>query len=126
MASTDPRRGEVWLVAFGAARRGEPGKHRPAIIVSADGVLTGSLDEPVVAVPLSSSAERSPLRPEIGPVAGVDRPSYAICGAVRGMARSRFLRRLGALTPEAVADVDRALALMLGLERLAAGSRAAR
>ena len=37
MASTDlPRRGEIWLVAFGAARRGEPGENRPAVIVSAE------------------------------------------------------------------------------------------
>jgi hypothetical protein len=36
MASTEPHRGEAWLVSFGAARRGEPGEHRPAVVVSAD------------------------------------------------------------------------------------------
>lgn len=111
-------------MALGAARRGEPGKHRAAIVVSDDQVLAGSIDEPVVAVPLSSSAQRSALRPEIGVVAGIDRPSCAICGAVRGLARSRFVRRLGALTPPVLSEVDRALALILGLDRAGVGGRA--
>lgn len=29
MASTEPRRGEIWLASLGAARKGEPGKNRP-------------------------------------------------------------------------------------------------
>jgi mRNA interferase MazF len=54
MASTEPRRGEVWLVALGAARRGEPGKNRPAVIVSADRLSDGSSDDLIVVVPLST------------------------------------------------------------------------
>lgn len=41
MASPEPRRGEIWLVSLGTARKGEPGKNRPAIIVSVDEVSTG-------------------------------------------------------------------------------------
>lgn len=67
-------------------------------------------------VPLSSSVPRSALRPEIDDVKGVDRPSRAVCGAVRGVARSRLLRRLGAIEPETLTKVERALALVLGLE----------
>jgi mRNA interferase MazF len=113
--STEPRRGEVWLVSFGAARPGEPGKNRPAIVVSADRIIAGSPHELIVVVPLSSSFSPSALRPGITDVEGVDRPSRAICGAVRGMARSRLLRRLGALPPEQLAEVERALARILGL-----------
>jgi mRNA interferase MazF len=120
MASTDPRRGEVWLVSLGAARRGEAGKHRPAIVVSADRIIAGSMDEPVVVVPLSTSVPRSSLRPEISGIDGVERPSRAVCGAVRGLARSRLERRLGVLTPAMLGEVERALALVLGLEAGAA------
>lgn len=116
MASTEPSRGDVWLVAFGAARRGEPGKNRPAVIVSSERVLAGLPGEPVVVVPLSSSTQRSPLRPDVGAVPGLDRPSRAVCGAVRGVARSRLLRPLGALPRDAVTEVDRALALVLALD----------
>ena len=67
MALTEPRRGELWLVALGAGRPGEPGKHRPAVIVSADELLTGLDDELVVLVPVSNSRASTPLRPTISP-----------------------------------------------------------
>jgi mRNA interferase MazF len=105
----------VWLVSFGASRPGEPGKNRPAIVVSDDRIIAGSPQEPIVVVPLSSSYPLSALRPEIMDVEGVDRPSRAVCGAVRGVARSRLLRRLGALPPEKLAEIERSLALILGL-----------
>jgi mRNA interferase MazF len=113
--STEPHRGEVWLVSFGAARPGEPGKNRPAVIVSADRIMAGSSQEPIVVVPLSSSYPPSALRPGVRDVEGIDRPSRAICGALRGVARSRLLRRLGELPPEKLAEIERALALILGL-----------
>jgi mRNA interferase MazF len=118
MASTEPRRGEVWLTSFGAARPGEPGKHRPAVVVSADRLSAGGMADLIVVVPLSSSVAPSPLRPEIAGVEGVegvDRPSRAICRAIRGIARGRLLRRIGALTPETLTEVERSLALVLGM-----------
>ena len=115
MASTEPRRGEVWLVSFGAARRGEPGKHWPAVVISVDRLSTGTVADLVVVVPLSSSSAPSALRPEVADIEGVDRPSRAICRAVRGVARPRLLRRVGMLTPEKLIEVETALGLILGL-----------
>jgi mRNA interferase MazF len=123
MASTEPGRGEVWLVSFGAARRGEPGKHRPAVVVSADRLSAGTVADLIVVVPLSSSFSPSALRPEVADVEGVDRPSRAICRAVRGVARPRLLRHLGTLTPETLAEIERALGLILGLGVPAAPDR---
>ncbi|MGH2903280.1 MAG: type II toxin-antitoxin system PemK/MazF family toxin [Solirubrobacteraceae bacterium] len=118
--STEPRRGEVWLTSFGAARSGEPGKHRPAIVVSADQVIAGSPREPIVVVALSSSLPPSPLRPEVSDVEGVERTSRAVCGAVRGMARSRLLRKLGTVTPATLTEIERVLMLILALDPHAA------
>lgn len=115
--STEPRRGEVWLVSFGAARRGEPGKNRPAIVVSVDELLVGAEHELIAVVPLSSSLPRSALRPRVGPEAGIDADSVAIPRGVRGVARRRLLRRLGAVEPETMADLERSLGLVLGLDR---------
>jgi mRNA interferase MazF len=106
----------VWLTAFGAARPGEPGKNRPAIVVSMDHLNAGTVADLIVVVPLSSSREPSVLRPEVNDLEGVDRPSRAICRAVRGMARSRLLRRLGDVSPAKLEEVERALALILGLD----------
>jgi mRNA interferase MazF len=117
MASIEPRRGEVWLVAFGASRDGEPGKSRPAVIVSIDELTTGAPDELIAVVPFSSSRAASALRPEIPAGEGIDRPSRVICRGVRAVARARLLKRLGALTPEKLGEVELALETILGLNR---------
>lgn len=115
MASTEPRRGEVWLVSLGAARRGEPGKHRPAVIVSRDELGYAGSSDLVVVVPLSSSSAASALRPPVSTSEGAERPSRAICRAVRAVTRARLSHRLGELTPATLLEVERALALILGL-----------
>jgi mRNA interferase MazF len=116
MASTEPRRGEVWLVSLGAAKRGEPGKHRPAIVVSVDQLSVGTAADLVVVVPLSSSSAPSALRPEVASIEGIDRPSRAICRAVRVVACARLLRRLGVLAPDTLVEIERAMGLILGLD----------
>jgi mRNA interferase MazF len=115
MASSEPRRGEIWLVSLGAARTGEPGKNRPAVIVSVDELNSGAPDDLIVVVPLSSSRAQSSLRAEISPGEGVDHPSRAICRSIRAVARPRLLRRTGTVTPQTLAEIERALALILGL-----------
>lgn len=112
MESTKPRRGEIWLTAFGAARPGEPGKTRPAVVLSSDELLIGASDELIVVVPFSSSVTPSFLRPSIDPETGIDNPSAAICRAIRGVARSRLLRRVGEVDEEKMAEIERALGLV--------------
>lgn len=114
MESTNPRRGEIWLTAFGAGRRGEPGKTRPAVVLSADRLLLGREDELIVVVPFSSSVTPSRLRPQVGPETGIDNQSAAICRAVRGVARSRLLRHVGEVDSETMAEIEGALDLVLG------------
>lgn len=116
MASTEaPRRGEVWLVSLGAARRGEPGRNRPAVVVSVDGILSGGEHELIVVVPISASRPASTLRPTVSPGEGAEKPSAAIPRAVRAVARRRLLRRLGVLEQQTLAAVEGSLATILGL-----------
>ncbi|MBA3508781.1 MAG: type II toxin-antitoxin system PemK/MazF family toxin [Thermoleophilaceae bacterium] len=117
MASREPRRGEIWLVALGAARKGEPGKSRPAIVISVDELVTGVEDELFVVVPLSSSRSPSPLRPPVGSQEGIDNDSAAICRGLRAVTRARLLRPVGRTSPETLGEVEIALAMILGLER---------
>jgi len=117
MASPEaPRRGDVWLVALGAGRAGEPGKTRPAIVVSVDELTTGAAGELIVVVPLSSSVAPSALRVEIEPATGIERASRAVCRAVRAVVRSRLVRRVGSITPANMKQIETALTLILGLE----------
>jgi mRNA interferase MazF len=112
----EPRRGELWLVAVGAARSGEPGKHRPAVVVSVDEILAGIEDELVVVVPVSSSRAGSPLRPDVSPAEGVDTQSVAVCRGIRAVARTRLLERLGTVAPDTMHKIERALAVVLGID----------
>ncbi len=104
-------------MALGAGRAGEPGKTRPALVVSVDELSTGAPGELVVVVPLSSSLAPSPLRVEIGTSAGIERASRAVCRALRAVVRSRLVRRIGGVTPADLAKVETALTLILGLDR---------
>ncbi|TAM86879.1 MAG: type II toxin-antitoxin system PemK/MazF family toxin [Jatrophihabitans sp.] len=114
-ASPDsPRRGEIWLVALGAGRTGEPGKTRPAVVVSADALTTGQPEELIVVVPLTGSLSPSALRIEIDPAAGLDRASRAVCRAVRAVVASRLVRRIGAVTDADMHAIEGALAMILG------------
>ena len=122
MASTEPRRGEIWLTSLGAARKGEPGKNRPSIVVSVDEISTGLEDELIVVVPLSSSRAASPLRPEVSSDEGIERARVAICRGVRAVARRRLLRQLGEANPATFREIEQALGMILGFES-AAGSR---
>lgn len=112
-----PRRREVWLVELGAGRSGEPGKTRPAVVVSANELINGVSDELIVVVPLSSSLAPSALRIVVTPDAGVERPSRAVCRAVRAIVRSRFVRRLGEVDEATMDQVDMALTMILELDR---------
>jgi mRNA interferase MazF len=116
MASAEPRRGEIWLVSLGAARKGEPGKNRPAVVLSVDGLLTGSDEDLLVVVPLSSSRAVSALRPAVPSSTGIDAESAALPRAVRSVARGRLLRRIGTTDPANLAEIEAALTTVLGLE----------
>lgn len=99
MASNEPRRGEIWLVALGAGRSGEPGQTRPAVVLSINELNGVAGDELVVVVPLSSSRAPSPLRPEVAQAAGVDGPSRAMCRATRAVARAGSSNPSGTSAP---------------------------
>jgi mRNA interferase MazF len=116
MGLTEPRRGEIWLISLGAGRKGEPGKNRPAIVVSVDEIATGLEDELIVVVPLSSSRAASPLRPEVSPDEGIERASVAVCRGVRAVTRERLLRRLGKVQDDTLHEVENALVMILGID----------
>jgi mRNA interferase MazF len=82
-------------------------------------LLTGGEDERVVTVPLSSSRTPSKLRPPVSSDIGIDAESAAnprgIRG-VRGVSRSRLLRRIGEVEPETLDAVERALRTVLALD----------
>lgn len=116
MTSTEiPERGEIWLVAFGAARSGKPGKTRPAVVMTPSELNPDSPRALFAVVPLSASATASPVAPMVSADSGVDSDSRAITQAVRGLARGRFHKRIGVATAREMASIGAALEFTLGL-----------
>ena len=110
-----PHRGAIWLVSLGNARPGEPGKYRPAVIISVDDILVDVPQELVVVVPLSSSRAPSALRPVVSPQEGVDTECVAVTRGIRAVARERLLRPIGEARPDTLRAIEEALAVVLGL-----------
>ena len=100
-----PSRGEIWLVAMGAARQGEIGKHRPAVVVSIDELQTGRPYDLITVVPFTTNSRspQGPMRPLVRAGGGLESDSVALCDAPFAAVPGRFLRYLGRL-PEAEFD----------------------
>ena len=111
MADEPPRRGEVWLAKFGPATGGEVQKTRPAGVMSND--TANALLNRIQVVPLSSQVDR--LYPAEAYVTLSGSRRKAMADQVTTVSKLRLLRRLGALTRDDVASVERVISLQLGL-----------
>ena len=114
------RRGEVRFVDFEPVRGTEANKTRPAVIVSNDraNAMADRLGRGVVTVlPLTSNTERVYPFQVLLPAddSGLPRDSKVQAEQVRSIAVERIGRRVGAVPPRLMADVDAALRLHLGL-----------
>ncbi len=111
-----PRRGEVHLVAFDPAIGAEIKKTRPALVIQND---VGNRVGAITIVAAVTSNVHEPLYPfEVSlkpPEGGLRKRSAVLLNQVRTIDRSRLLRRLGALRPDTMRKVDRALLISLGL-----------
>ncbi|MCL2317342.1 MAG: type II toxin-antitoxin system PemK/MazF family toxin [Actinomycetia bacterium] len=111
-----PRRGDVWLVAFGAARHGEIGRTRPAVVLTIDDLQRGTLYDRITVVPFTTNPRQRPtqLQPLVPAGEGVDRDSVALCDAPRSFVPSRFVRHLGAVSDDTLSAIVQARALIEG------------
>jgi len=111
------RRGEVWLINLDPTVGSEIKKTRPAVIVNDDAI--GLLPLRVI-VPITAWQERYAVAPwmirlDPDPENGLDKPSAADAFQVRSVSQSRFVRRLGSISAQALQDVTRALATVLSI-----------
>jgi mRNA interferase MazF len=112
-----PKRGEVWLIDFDPAVGAEIRKVRPAVVISVNSI--GRLPLKIV-VPITDwkpSYAGYPWFVEIPATStsGLLKDSGADAFQTKSISESRFVRRLGELTPIQVDEIAQALALCVGV-----------
>ncbi|ETK32446.1 type II toxin-antitoxin system PemK/MazF family toxin [Microbispora sp. ATCC PTA-5024] len=100
--------GDVWLTDFGQPLGREQGGLRPIVILSGPALN----DVPaglVLAAPVTTTDRGWPSHVEIGPEAGLDKPSWAMVEQFRSLSVRRLRHRIGSVDEQALARMGGAL-----------------
>jgi mRNA interferase MazF len=119
MSMADPIRGEIWLADLGTGRGHEQSGQRPVLVVSDDAFNAG-LAGLVMTVPLTSKVGKSKSIPAHirvdSPEGGLKTASILLCDQLRTISKDRLSRApWGAVSAVTVAEVEKALRVLLGL-----------
>jgi mRNA interferase MazF len=117
MEKISMKRSEVWLINLDPTVGAEIRKTRPAIVVNHDGL--GILPLRVV-VPITDWKDRYVVADwmvKVDPDTSnnLTNPSAADCFQVRSVSQDRFVRKLGQMEDKKMAEIEKALAIVLNL-----------
>ncbi|MBI1894765.1 MAG: type II toxin-antitoxin system PemK/MazF family toxin [Candidatus Rokubacteria bacterium] len=114
-----PRRGEVYLVNFDPTIGAEIKKTRPALVLQNDIANRWS---PITIVAAITSRFEQPTYPtEVivrTPEGGLEADGVVLLNQIRSVDKLRLVRRLGALKPERMRQVEQAILISLGMVRV--------
>ncbi len=110
-----PTRGDVFMVDLDPTVGHEQGGHRPALVVSDDS-LNRSPAGIVTILPITGTSRGIPAHVKVSaPEGGLSKASVVMVDQIRTISRRRIVRRLGAVSPSTMGQVDDRLKLVLGL-----------
>lgn len=105
------KRGDIYNVAIPYNTGHEIAKDRPAVIV---GVEANYYETSIVQVVFCTAADK-PQLPEYVLVGGLPRPSVAMCSQLYTVDVARVKNYIGAVTPDELHAIEKALRYVLGL-----------
>lgn len=109
-----PRRGEVWLVNWNPGRGSEQKGMRPALIIQND--IGNEKAATTIVTAISSSIRLFPMNVKVEPPeGGLEHSSIVKTSQILTVDKQRLHKRLGRLSDETMAEVDKAVKLSLDL-----------
>ena len=115
MSTSEPCRGDVWMVNLDPTKGHEQSGTRPALVVSVDRFNHGPADL-IVVLPVTKQAKGIPFHVEINPPeGGLSVRSFIKCEEVRSIAKERFHRRCGQVAQPTLEAVEDRLRILLSL-----------
>jgi mRNA interferase MazF len=109
--AVDPRRGEVWWIAFDPSLGGEIRKTRPAVIVSND--AANKVLNRVQVVPITSSTHK--IYPAEAFIMVNSEKRKAMADQLTTASKERLKEKITELTPGDIAAVEQAIRIQLAL-----------
>jgi mRNA-degrading endonuclease toxin of MazEF toxin-antitoxin module len=114
------KRGEVYWADLVPRSGSEQTGRRPVILVSHDGFNQTAGWRSIIVVPISTSSSQGKRGPTVvelsGGAAGLPKASFAVCHQVTTLDRAKMTKRIGALPPEFLREVDEGLKAAMDLE----------
>lgn len=114
------KRGEIYWADLVPRSGSEQTGRRPVILVSHDGFNQTPGWRSIIVVPISTSSsqgKRGPTVVEIsGGAAGLPKTSFAVCHQVTTLDRAKMTKRIGALPPVFLREVEEGLKAAMDLE----------
>lgn len=107
-------RGEVWMVDFNPGRASEQKGMRPALIIQND--VGNQYASTTIAAAITTTIKKYPVTVVLARhEGGLKEPSMVNLAQILTLDKTRLIKKLGALSPTRVAEVNSALLISLGL-----------
>jgi mRNA interferase MazF len=114
------KRGELYWADLVPRSGSEQTGRRPVILVSHDGFNQTPGWKSIIVVPISTSSSQGRSGPTVielsGGIGGLAKTSYAVCHQVTTLDRAKLTKRLGALPPESLREVEEGLKAAMDLD----------
>jgi mRNA-degrading endonuclease toxin of MazEF toxin-antitoxin module len=114
------KRGDVYWADLIPRSGSEPTGRRPVVLMSHDGFTQNPGWRSIIVVPISTSisqGKRGPTVVEIpGGVAGLSKARVAVCHQVTTLDRAKLTKRIGALSPDFMSDVEGGIKAAMDLD----------